>query len=63
MWAAREGAYNQLWAATAPKGPIHNGALYKPIGKPVAPTGYLKDGTLREMLWDWTERELQGYEL
>lgn len=63
MWSAREGAYNQLWAATAPKDMMHSGGLYKPIGKPIAPMGYLQNGTLREMLWDWTEKELEGYEL
>ncbi|KAH3966139.1 hypothetical protein HBI81_158420 [Parastagonospora nodorum] len=61
MWSAEEGAYNQLWAATADI-PI-NGALYKPIGKHFEPTGHLKDAELRQMLWDWTEGELKAYTL
>jgi NAD(P)-dependent dehydrogenase (short-subunit alcohol dehydrogenase family) len=64
MWSAEHGAYNQLWAATVPRDELPvNGGLYKPIGKHVTPKGYLTDVTLREMLWDWTDRELKEYSL
>ncbi|KAH7093448.1 hypothetical protein FB567DRAFT_487788 [Paraphoma chrysanthemicola] len=64
MWSAKEGAYNQLWAATATRDDIpSNGGFYKPIGKHVRKCGYLKDHELREMLWEWTQNELEEYEL
>ncbi|KAH7082852.1 hypothetical protein BKA63DRAFT_583982 [Paraphoma chrysanthemicola] len=64
MWSAKEGVSNQLWAATASRDHLlFNGGLYKPIGRHVPKCGYLKDDILREMLWEWTENELKGYEL
>ena len=58
-----EGAYNQLWAATAPKKDIKNGAFYTPVAQPAKPFKYWPDNELREKLWAWTEKELESYNL
>ncbi|KAI9713576.1 MAG: hypothetical protein M1820_000958 [Bogoriella megaspora] len=58
-----EGAYNQLWAATAPKKDIKNGAFYTPVAELAKPFKYSQDQELREKLWTWTEKELESYEL
>ena len=57
-----EGAYNQLWAATAPRDKIVNGAYYEPVGslsskldKPA------KSEQLARELWEWTEKALADF--
>lgn len=64
-----EGAYNALWAATAPKAQIANGAYYDPVGKKEAKKGQsggmadiARDADLADRLWQWTEEELKGLE-
>ena len=57
-----EGAYNQLWAVTAEKSKIINGALYEPVGllsDKLDKTA--KSEKLAAELWEWTENQLQGY--
>ena len=56
------GALNQLWAATAAKDELSNGAYYTPIGKPSSGSGYAKDDKLANALWEWTEDELTSNE-
>jgi NAD(P)-dependent dehydrogenase (short-subunit alcohol dehydrogenase family) len=56
-----EGARNQLWAATAGKAEVKNGAYYEPtaiLGKGD------KDSNSEELaakLWEWTEKELETF--
>ena len=56
-------AYNQLWAATAPKTALTNGDYYSPVATMSKPSGYGQDGKMARELWDWTEKELalKGY--
>lgn len=57
-----EGAYNQLWAATAEKQKVVNGSFYEPVG---VLSGKLdkaaKSEQLAGELWEWTENELKKY--
>lgn len=57
----REGAYNQLWAATAPKHQVINGAYYLPVGKISGGSSYVQDEDLEERLWDWTEEQFEKH--
>lgn len=65
LTTVQQGALNQLWAATAPKGDIKSGEMYFPVAD--LTTGsrgpFVKDDALAEKLWDWTEQELKGQEL
>lgn len=64
-----EGAKNQLWAATAPrgegKGKVEAGKYYDPVGR--EGTRFINNPELDEKngkeLWEWTEKELAGYNL
>lgn len=58
MKTASTGAFNQLWAATAPKAGLTNGAYYTPVGYLSKPSGYGQDGSMARELWEWTEKEL-----
>ncbi len=58
-----EGAKNQLWASTAPREQIHNGGYYDPVGKEGRRSANSRNDQLGEKLWDWTENELQTYNL
>ena len=51
------GALNQLWAATAPKAELENGAYYMPVGKMMGASRYSKNDQLANQLWDWTEQQ------
>jgi NAD(P)-dependent dehydrogenase (short-subunit alcohol dehydrogenase family) len=58
-----KGAYTQVWAATAKKEELENGAFYEPIGiKTVPSTKQGRDKALAKELWEWTEKELQAWE-
>lgn len=68
LWAACKllttvevGARNQLWAATAPKQDIENGAMYYPVGDLSGGRKgrYNQDDDLAKKLWEWTEEELK----
>ncbi|KAL2829467.1 hypothetical protein BDW59DRAFT_142139 [Aspergillus cavernicola] len=57
-----EGAYNQLWAATASKAKIQNGQLYEPVA--VLSNRHDKtsqDDELAAKLWDWTDEALKDF--
>lgn len=59
-----KGAYNQLWAAAAPKkGKIVNGALYLPVGIESNHTldKVAKSEELATKLWAWTQEVLAQY--
>jgi hypothetical protein len=63
MLSLPEGAYNQVWAATADKSKIKNGEYYVPVGQIGTHTSVSRDeeGELGRNLWEWTERELVAY--
>ncbi|MCJ1476059.1 hypothetical protein MMC13_004724 [Lambiella insularis] len=54
------GAKNQLWAATAKKEDLKNGAYYKPVASFSKGSGYARDGKLKQALWDYTQGELEA---
>ncbi|KLU91623.1 oxidoreductase [Magnaporthiopsis poae ATCC 64411] len=52
---------NHLWAATA--NGVESGEYYEPVGVPSRGTAFAQDRVLSWRLWEWTQRELQGYSL
>jgi hypothetical protein len=57
-----EGAYNQLWASTTPKGNLKNGQLYEPVGILSSKLDKVsKDDSLAKQLWEWTDKALTDY--
>ncbi|KAK7028673.1 short-chain dehydrogenase reductase family, partial [Favolaschia claudopus] len=56
-----QGAYNTLWAATSDKANIVNGEYYEPVGVPGRHLRMSRDEKLAKELWEWTEKELEGY--
>jgi len=58
-------AWNQQWAAFAPKGSgdreVVSGCYYEPVGVKGELTKPAADDALAEKLWEWTQRELSGY--
>lgn len=64
MLSPPEGAYNQCWAATAPREKVKSGSFYEPVGvQDKTKTEYSTNGKMAEELWEWTDKELAGYEL
>ena len=61
--SVEDGARNQIWAATAPKDQLTNGAYYDPVGIEGQRSAPSRDEKLGEELWNWTEKELAGYTL
>jgi NAD(P)-dependent dehydrogenase (short-subunit alcohol dehydrogenase family) len=58
----KQGAWNQTWAATTKKEELKNGAYYEPVGVEAKPgTKMGRDAGLAGRLWEWTERELEGW--
>lgn len=61
------GAKNQLWGATAKKGDgkgkVKSGEYYTPVGVPGNGSWQSQDMKLAGKLWEWTEKELEGYSL
>lgn len=58
-----QGAYNQVWAATAAREKIRGGSYYEPVGKMADGklTKLAKSGDLARRLWEWTEDQLKDY--
>lgn len=60
-------AYNQLWAATAPLGKgerqVESGVFYEPVGLKGELQKSSGDDELGRKLWDWTQKESEGYSL
>lgn len=58
-----EGAFNQVWAATAPREKLENGMYYELVGKlawkKLDKTA--RDDGLAKRLWEWTEEALKGH--
>jgi NAD(P)-dependent dehydrogenase (short-subunit alcohol dehydrogenase family) len=54
-----KGAYNQVWAATAPKGDVVNGGYYEPVGVKKTPVREGSNKELAKRLWEWTEEKLK----
>jgi len=56
-----QGAYNQLWAATAKKEEIVNGKFYEPVGCAGSYSADMKSQKLAGELWEWTQKQLERY--
>ena len=56
-----EGVYNSCWAATTQKENLTSGTFYEPVGVVGAQTKNSKRKDLGVELWDWTQKELEGY--
>jgi NAD(P)-dependent dehydrogenase (short-subunit alcohol dehydrogenase family) len=67
MLTPEQCAWNQQWAATAPKGTgerqVESGKYYEPVGIKVVPGGQGNNDELATKLWIWTEKELEAYTL
>ncbi|KAJ7726000.1 oxidoreductase [Mycena metata] len=59
----QQGAYNTLWASTSDKEKIVNGGFYEPVGVPGRKLRQSCDDKLAAQLWEWTEKELEGWHL
>lgn len=57
-----EGAWNQLWAATAEKENIINGEFYEPVGVLGSHARESKNQKLAGELWEWTQKELENFD-
>lgn len=58
---SEQGAYNMCWVATTKRENLTNGAYYEPVGWPGAMTKISQDQAVRDQLWEWTQKELEGY--
>lgn len=62
-----DGTKGQLWAATAKRGngatEVKGGAYYTPVGVPEQCSGVAKNLELATKLWEWTEKEIEGYNI
>ncbi|KAF7356817.1 Short-chain dehydrogenase reductase family [Mycena venus] len=63
MLTPEEGAYNTLWASTADKTKIVNGEFYEPVGIRGGHARKSRDRKLAKELWEWTDKELEGYHI
>ena len=59
--SVQDGAKTQLWAGTAEG--VESGEYYTPVGVTGQGTRVSCDEKLIQRLWDWTEKELEGYTL
>ncbi|KIV77687.1 hypothetical protein PV11_09470 [Exophiala sideris] len=57
--SVQDGALTQLWASTARRDEVKNGAYYMPVGKEKAGSKLSRDPELAKSLWEWTEREFR----
>ncbi|KAM0518395.1 hypothetical protein ACHAPE_004158 [Trichoderma viride] len=53
------GALTQLWAATAEKSKIQQGAFYTPVGKLQKGNSWANNADASKKLWEWTEEKLK----
>lgn len=56
-------AWSGLWAATAEKTKVENGAYYEPVGIKLPLNDMRGDEDLEKKLWEWTEKELEAWNL
>lgn len=63
MLQPHEGAYNQVWAATADKKTLVQGGYYEPVGKLENKSldSTAKNEKVGERLWEWTQAALEEY--
>lgn len=61
MLSAEQCAWNQQWAATAPA--VESGCFYEPVGVKGRLNGDAGNDELAERLWEWTQKELDGYSI
>jgi len=55
--SAREGAKNQLWAATAERMSTESGVYYTPVGVKDEGSSYTKDEKMANELWEWSLKQ------
>ncbi|KAI6347845.1 hypothetical protein MCOR25_010875 [Pyricularia grisea] len=60
MTTIEKGAYNQVWAATAAEA-VETGTFYYPVGIKGRGSKASKDAEQKDLLWEWTQRELDGH--
>jgi NAD(P)-dependent dehydrogenase (short-subunit alcohol dehydrogenase family) len=58
-----EDSYNMLLVATTPRQNVKSGTYYEPVGWPGKLNKASEDQTLRDQLWTWTQKELEGYKI
>lgn len=56
--SVEDGAKTQLWCAAAEE--VKNGQYYVPVGVAKPGSKYAQDDSLRDELWEWTEKELKA---
>ena len=65
-WAfteVEEGARGTLWAVGEGLDEVKSGEYYTPVGVPGQGSRLSEDMELARKLWEWTEKELEGWEL
>lgn len=67
MLTPEQCSWNQQWAATAPLGKgdreVETGTYYEPVGVKGKLVTQAANDELAEKLWEWTQKELEGYSL
>lgn len=64
LTTVEDGARNQLWAAAgAKREDLVDGEYYVPVGKLGPATKFNRDDVLAGRLWDWTEKQLEGWSI
>ncbi|TVY23159.1 putative oxidoreductase [Lachnellula hyalina] len=59
---AAQGAYNEVWAATADAAKVKSGEMYEPVGVLTKQLNNdAKSDELAEKLWTWTEEQLEAF--
>lgn len=57
----KEMAWNSCWGATGKREGIENGGFYTPVGVRGKKVRKNEDMVLAGKLWEWTEKELEGF--
>ena len=59
---AAQGAYNEVWAATADAAKVKSGEMYEPVGVLTKQLNNdAKSDELAGKLWTWTEEQLEAF--
>lgn len=58
-----KGAYNQLWCATVARDQLENGKFYGPVGVKYTMTRESANEELAGKLWEWSNKELEKWEV
>ena len=59
--SVEEGAYCPCWAMTTPKEKLSPGAFYQKVGVTGSQSKDSQNRELGDKLWNWTQKELEGY--